>query len=123
MSINGRDVTMELDTGAAVSLVSEMMFQSLWPDVSLQQASVRLQTYSGDPLPVLGQVEVEVKYGKQQASLPLTVVKNGGPSLFGRDWLTRFQLDWREIHRVENTTLEGVLDRHSCQVPWSRPCH
>ena len=70
------------------------------PDVPLQQTSMRLQTYSGEPLPVIGQVQVEVKYGQQQANLPLTVVKGGGPSLFGRDWLASIQLDWQEIHNT-----------------------
>ena len=41
LKINGRDMSMELDTGAATSVVSEKTFQSLWPDVPLQQTSMR----------------------------------------------------------------------------------
>ena len=46
-------------------------------------------------------VEVEiitqVKYGSQSKELGLIVVQLDGPSLFGRNWLDHFQLDWKTI--------------------------
>ena len=94
MVISGQPLSMELDTGAAVTLVSEETFQSKWSNVTLQPSTAQLHTYSGEPLPVVGQAEVKVQYGEQELQLPLIVV--GGPSLFGRDWLARIQLDWKK---------------------------
>ena len=85
VSINGEQVHMEVDTGAAVSLVSEVCKQ-LWPSLALQQTPVKLKTYSGAPLEVKGRAQVEVRYQGQEASLPLLVVAGEGPSLLGRDW-------------------------------------
>ena len=48
-------------------------------------------------MPVLGEMNVEVKYGSQTAMLTLTVVEGLGPSFFGRDWLGRLRLDWKTI--------------------------
>ena len=50
---------MEIDTGASLSLVSEQIYQELWPSVPLQSTSVNLKTYSGTPLKVLGLMNVE----------------------------------------------------------------
>ena len=111
--INGQPLSMELDKGAAVTLVSEETFQSKWSNVTLQPSTARLHTYSGEPLPVVGQAEVKVQYGEQELRLPLIVVGGKGPSLFGRDWLTRIQLDWKKIHTIQGSTLSSVLDRHA----------
>ena len=35
--VDGKPLTMELDTGAAVSLVSESTYQEYWPDRQLQE--------------------------------------------------------------------------------------
>ena len=71
--INGQPLSMELDTGAVVTLVSEETFQSKWSNVTLQPSTARLHTYSGEPLPVVGQAEVQVQYGEQELKLPLIV--------------------------------------------------
>ena len=85
LQIEGQPLVMELDTGAAVSLVSECTYRRLCPNKPLQETTTRLRTYSGEQLVILGQLEVEVQYGAQRARLPLCVVH--GTSLLGQDWL------------------------------------
>ena len=51
-------------------------------------------------LPVLGTVHVEVTSNNQTANLPLVVVKEHGPSFFGRDWLQHIKLDWKTLNNV-----------------------
>ena len=112
LQIDERPVTMEVDTGAALSLVSEEVYRQTWPDKPLLQSKVNLRTYSGEQINVLGSLEVNVKYGEQQAQVPLLVVNGNGPSLFGRDWLGYFRLDWKAIHRVQGSSLQSVLQRY-----------
>ena len=112
LTIEGKPLRMEVDTGAAVSLVSEKTYKSILPESTLQNSRAQLRTYSGEQIPVLGQVEVEVCYGEQRAKLPLLVVAGEGPCLMGRDWLMEIRLDWREIHTVQGRTLARVLDGH-----------
>ena len=69
--VDGKLFMLELDTEAAVSLVSESTDQEYWPDRQLQECNTRLNTYSGEPLSVLGTLEVEVQYEGQRALLPL----------------------------------------------------
>ena len=102
VQFDGKPLTMELDTGAAMSLVSEATYRSLFVEKALQQSRVRLRTYSGEPLKVAGQRKVLVLYGDQQAELLLVVVEGNGASLFGRSWLQHIRLNWAEIKAVRN---------------------
>ena len=63
--INNQSVSMELDTGSTVTLVSEHTFKSKWPDTPLQVSDVKLHTYSNESLQVLGQIEAKIQYNKQ----------------------------------------------------------
>ena len=95
LMLDRKSLCMEDDTGAAMSLVSEKTYRSLFPECCLQLSKACLRTYSGESIKVIGQVEVEVCYEEQRVKLPLLVVKGEGPSLFGQDWLTKIRLDWR----------------------------
>lgn len=108
---------MELDTGAAVSIISEDTKKSLFPDVPLQHSRITLRTYTGERIEVAGEIQVNVQYGQQAVErLPLVVVKGGGPPLFGRNWLGRIQLDWASIKMIRKqpaTTLDELRKWYS----------
>ena len=48
---------MEIDTGAAVSLIREQTFPKLYPELSLQLSHTILNTYTGECIPVLGKTK------------------------------------------------------------------
>ena len=120
LNVSGADLSMEVDTGAHFSLISEATYNALWPRTRprLQPIVVPLQTYTGERLSVLGTIEVTVKYAfkAQQHQLTLLVVSGSGPSLLGRDWMKIVTLDWKsfELFRVRSTDvhLNDVLNHH-----------
>ena len=112
VEIDNQVVDMEMDTGAVCSLMSEVSFRELWPSCKLSKADLRLRTYSGEPIPVLGTLSVNVKYKDQVYREPLLVVKGDGPDLFGRNWLDHIRLDWQEIKYLQQNALQTVLKRH-----------
>ena len=117
VQVNQLNLTMEVDTGASVSLISEATYEQLWQEnrPKLNKAKVKLRTYSGEMLKVLGSITVDVNYEAQKAQLPLLVVAGNGPSLLGKNWLLKIRLDWTELlHKVEqeNCALEDVLQKH-----------
>ena len=65
LSINGKPLVMQLDTGAAVSVMAESTFQKLLPETQLKQSNLVLKTYTGELMDVVGAVSVEVQYGEQ----------------------------------------------------------
>ena len=95
--IDNKPLSMEVDTGVGPSLVSESTFKELFPDKAISPSPVKLRTYSGEPITVLGSVMVNVQYIQQQVQLTLLVVQGQGPSLLGRSWLQCLRLDWQEI--------------------------
>ena len=118
IKVNGKTLTMEVDTGAGLSLISESTLKQVMPEAlaNLQESSVRMKTYSGEPLKVLGKVHVAVEYGEQHARLPLYVVAGNGPTLLGRQWLVGpIGLDWKTIglHRVSfQSGLDALLQKY-----------
>ena len=53
-----------------------------------------------------------VEYESQKVTLPLVVVKGGGPILFDRNWLRASKLNWSNIHYTQSTGLQDVLRRY-----------
>ena len=117
MAINGANLLMEVDTGAALTLISATTYQKLWPQPNtpkLHKVSVSLRTYTGEQLKILGRCMVTVEYGGQVADLGLVVVEGHGPSLLGRDWLEKIRLNWGTLHSINHSTksLEDALSAH-----------
>ena len=93
---------MEVDTGAAVTLISEETQKKLFSKANLSKSTVKLQTYTAEPLHVLGTQEVQVRYGNYVGKHNLYVIKGNGPSLFGRDWLSKIIIDWQNLRVTNN---------------------
>ncbi|XP_070382840.1 uncharacterized protein [Dermacentor albipictus] len=86
-SWGGVDLSMEVDTGSPVCVISRQLFDKhhkCWP--SLQPSHVKLSCYNGR-LPVVGELQLCVKYRDISVNCALVVLDCPGPSLCGRDLL------------------------------------
>ena len=118
VEVEGAPLWMEIDTGAALSLISKTTYSQLWPEgraPTLEKSPIRLCTYTGEELKLVGKAVVKVCVDNQEEVLDLLVVEGSGPSLLGRDWLSEIQLNWKEIHKVhtKQASLEEILTDHS----------
>ena len=100
LCLNGKPVTMKLDTGAPVSLMCWRMFDRLFPESTLQPCNLPMKTYLGEPIAVRGQAQMEVCYEQQKLTLPLVVVERNSPCLLGRQRLEKLRLNWQSINSV-----------------------
>ncbi|RXN30206.1 Retrovirus-related Pol poly from transposon opus [Labeo rohita] len=108
---------MQIDTGASVSLVPESVYKELLSDCPLQPVEIHLSLYTGDTIPVLGEIQVPVQYNGNEWTLPLMVVKGDKTPLLGRNWLQKIKLDLGKIFSLKQGTttqlsLKAVLDNH-----------
>ena len=73
-----------------------------------------LSTYTGEKIPVSGEVVIPVKYQNEQHVLPAVVVKTPGPNLLGRDWLQEIKLNWNSVFNIQesNPQLKTILHTH-----------
>ena len=107
---------MEVDTGTVVSIISDKTWSNSLnlQNLTLQPSSAKLCTYTGETIPVLGELIVQVEYHGQNATLPLLVVQEDGPSLIGCKWLAQIHLDWKSIFSIKDTQLlDDLLSQHS----------
>jgi len=103
LMINGKQITMELDTGAGKTIISEATYNQWGPDrPPLQPPDCKLNTYTHESIPLLGSCKVNVEYNEQCELLPLIIGKGEGANLLGRDWLKHIRLDWSQIFSVHN---------------------
>ena len=120
LQVSNANITMEVDTGASFSVISEETYASLWPHSGAPPLKhitdpPVLKTYTGEPIQVKGQLGVTVAYSGQQKQLELLVIKGKGPGLMGRDWLQHIKLDWSYLLQVQSEnvpTYQKVLNRH-----------
>ena len=62
----------------------------------------------------MGELFVKTEYHGQNATLPLLVVQEDGPSLVGRNWLAQIRLDWKSIFSIKDGhSLGSLLTQHS----------
>lgn len=120
VNVDGVLLTMELDTGAAVSVISWREFQRLFPRKRLQPASLKLRTYTGAIVKPKGLAKVVVRHNDQCVELPLYVVDSTGPALLGREWLQDIRLDWKNL--VFLITLVSLEKYQSTGKKSWKPC-
>ena len=112
MQLDEQPVLLEVDTGAAYTIMSQSTFRELWPHRRLDKSKITLCTYSGESLEVVGSTNVQVNYNSQTSQQSLLVVVGSGQTLLGRNWLCHIHLDWQAINQVIPTPVQTVLKRH-----------
>ena len=102
--INNKTIFFQLDTGAASTVMSQADFQCVAPDdATILPCSKKLQTYTGELVPIIGECELEVYHNNQVARLSVVIVSGSGPPLLGRDWLKMIKLDWNNVFSISNS--------------------
>ena len=111
IKVSSMPVTMEIDTGCSVSLLSHTEWARLKekaPKLTLDTQNVPcLRTYSGHNIQPLGRTLLDVYHNDTRYQLYALVVPGTGPNLLGRDWLSVLQLNWAKLY-VDET----VQPRH-----------
>ncbi|XP_075560042.1 uncharacterized protein LOC142591632 [Dermacentor variabilis] len=85
-------IKMQLDTRSQVSIITwpaYVQHQDAWP--KLQESQLKLSCFLG-PLPVRGQLQLEVSLGSKTTKATLAVLSCSRPKLCGRDVMTALDL-------------------------------
>lgn len=118
MSINGQKTTMEVDTGAALTVASHETWKKLkgTSQAQLKPTTVSLKTYTGESVPVRGEAIVKVNYENTEYELPIVVVEGSTHTLLGRNWLRAIKLNWHEIFTVNIDSRKSNLAKKFPEV-------
>ena len=119
VALNTVQVEMLLDTGASVSLINLPTYQMLQQHkvvAPLQNSSIQLRTYTGQPIRVLGMLPVQAEYMGKLVDVCVHVVEGDGPNLMGRDWLSLLEVNLGEVNLLKNDCiLQTLLNKH-CSI-------
>ncbi|XP_037518699.1 uncharacterized protein K02A2.6-like [Rhipicephalus sanguineus] len=107
VEVCGRPISMELDTGASVSVMAGKLFKRTFPGVAVEASGVMLRSYSGELSQVQGQAQVSVRFGNREATLPLYLTKGSSPTLLGRNWICALGV---RLPEGQEAALHGVQD-------------
>ncbi|XP_055836596.1 uncharacterized protein K02A2.6-like [Episyrphus balteatus] len=117
--VNGQPVTMEIDTGATESILSEAEFILRFPKAKLNNIVNNLCSVTGSIIKELGSMNAEVSLGVEKFVLKLIVIEGQWPKkpLLGRTWLDTLFPNWRQhfcfekrIQTVSNNYLNVVSE-------------
>ncbi|XP_062704094.1 uncharacterized protein K02A2.6-like [Aedes albopictus] len=95
--VKGIRLDMEIDCGAAVSVVSKDTYEGEFADIPMQKCTKKLAVINGSRLVVEGQIPVQVELNGRRKFVKLVVLRCGSSftPLLGRDWLDIFFPEWR----------------------------
>ncbi|XP_024921034.1 uncharacterized protein K02A2.6-like [Cynoglossus semilaevis] len=113
VTVQGKEIKFEIDSGATVSVISEETYRRTWrtKPPPLIPSKLKLRTYTGQPIPHLGVLKVSIAVSDQRAEGRLVVAQGSGPSLLGRDWLRKIKINWHEVKYMRTT--EDILQQYS----------
>ena len=107
-------MTMEIDTGSGVTLLSKRDFERFVGDInSLQPSKLILRGYSGGKISCLGEKVMKIEINNQEKEDVIRVVDNTGPSLLGRDLISTFTLPWENIFKVNSEECQDLFQKYS----------
>ena len=85
VTLNKQAVRIGVNTSASVSLMGKESFQTfLQRGAVIRPANIRLSTYIGEAIQVVGTADIEVQHNGQTVTLLLIITCGSGPSLLGR---------------------------------------
>ena len=92
--VHGIPISMEVDTGSARTLIPKSIWQKL-KSPKLEPADTKLRTFSGNVLKIKGCFKTKLSFKDKSIVETVMVVDAEGPSLLGRDALSKMVPGWR----------------------------
>lgn len=101
--MSGVQLKFEIDSGSAVTAIAEHTYRKYFSDVSLSLTKKRLFSYTGDSIACLGVAQLPVRYAEHTHTLSVYVVRDGGPPILGRDFISLFKLELLPVRYCKQT--------------------
>ena len=119
LKLNGVPISVELDTGSSVTILSKTIWRKigspkLWPETST------LRSFTGHAVKLMGCTKITVQYKEVTTELEVLISDRQG-SVLGRDWIKALKLNQvrlkdlqqNSIHKVSDAlTLNEILNEH-----------
>ncbi len=95
VTVNGKVHMMEVDTACDMTVLSEQFWKDKLGSPPLTKSNVTFRTYTKEKFQPIGKIQAEIVYQGQTKKMWVQVGE--GSSLFGKDLIKKFKLDWHQI--------------------------
>lgn len=102
-------VAMELDSGSGTSVISEHLYRNKFSYYKLRESNLKMCLYDGHKISPLGYIICNVTYKGLTKKIKIFVVKNGGPPLLGRNFMSAFDLVLS--HKINNISIDDSVQK------------
>lgn len=103
VSVSGIELKFEIDSGSAVTAISVETYKTYFSSVPLSKTNKRLCSYTGDKIVCEGIAQLQVIYANTSHVLCVYVVRDGGPPILGRDFISKFRLELLPIRYCDHS--------------------
>ena len=111
LEVAGRDLELDVDTGASVTVLPHHVYSKYLKHVQLQKSKIAVQSYSGQPLRAVGEATVPVRYGDQYTMGRMLVARAPSkPPVLGRNWLQSIKLDWQSLFMLQDNPPDAISE-------------
>lgn len=116
LEINGVTVSLKLDTGAKVNLISEYDVRAMKIKPRISQKTVQLKAYNGQNIPTKGTCTLRVKVKNREHYLMFVVVPDGHDSVLGDKACEDLGLV-RRVYTINNGETQNSVEQIVKQFP------
>ena len=112
LHVNQKPMTFVIDTACPVTVIPEEVYRAHFQAQQLHEANLQLTSYTQQPVPVLGYLQVTVDYDGSTYTLPLYVTQGDNVALLGREWLQKIKLNWHRISAIQTDGFEQIVKEY-----------
>lgn len=108
VKIEGIDIVMEVDTGSAITCISEKLYTNMFNKLPIKNTDLVLRYYTGETIKPIGFITPIVNIGVMQKTLQLFIIKGGKTALLGRNWLYDFDIKITFSSKINVNSIQCV---------------
>ncbi|XP_045483761.1 uncharacterized protein K02A2.6-like [Harmonia axyridis] len=113
IKIEGKILIFEVDSGAAVSIMSYSMFKNFFPTLQIKKTDLKLVTYCKKVLDVVGYSRMGCIYETETHILNLYIVNTDRKPILGREWIRQLNIKLQNINQISvMNTPENILQKY-----------
>lgn len=105
--LNKHKILAELDSGAAINVMSRVLYRKMFSQAPLDKAKIQLVNYNGTRFRPIGKCVFEAQFQNQIKDLTFYIVESANAPLLGRDFMRKFGL----YFDIRNVRCSGDVDR------------
>ncbi|XP_044764494.1 uncharacterized protein K02A2.6-like [Coccinella septempunctata] len=113
IKIEDKLINFELDSGAAVTIMSHALFKKSFPKLEIHKTDLKLVTYCKRVLDVVGFSRVKCVYEGKLKHLNVYIVNTDRLPILGREWIRQLNIKLENLNKIgHEQNLQNILHKY-----------